>query len=139
MVICGSRFPAEGRLMPRCTSGLWSRCSGVSAAARHFPGGLCGVHYTVGNTTHQPRALPAGDVPVQKVVLLKVVALCCYWYICSGDLHFICFSSRVCMARPVQCGDLQCITTVLNHNGPQIRPPCLTFFQSTYQCSVSIH
>lgn len=55
------------------------------------------------------------------------------------DLPFACLSSSVCLVWPVQCGDLQCMTAVLNHSGSQIRSLCLVFFQPTYQCSVSIH
>lgn len=102
----------------------------VSAAVSHFPGGHCWAYYGAGNPAHQPELSQLGRA-----------ALCCYWYICTERSALSCFSSSVCMARPVSavwwfaayhtCTESQWLTD-------QASVSC-GFLQSTYQCSVSVH
>lgn len=54
--------------MPWCTSGLLSRCSSFRLLQGAFLEVSPELTARVGDTTQQPRALPARDVPVQKVV-----------------------------------------------------------------------
>lgn len=112
MVICGSRFPAEGRLMPLCTSGLRSRCSRFSCCEALSWRTLLSSLQGWENSTPAKRAPSWGEL-LSAVTDIFVVR----------DLHFACFSSSVCMAWPVHC-----ITTVLNHSGSQIRHRVLWFF-----------